>query len=367
MMKKSGRRGRQFPPQISKEELLNRTRNELTKKGVDNVSEAKYIIEISTEVVGYDDPIFYSLQPEIKFRDSQAWQISYAIVLDFLKDMKMTNTLESIEIELENQELARSNLDCTAVEYLTKLIQVSRRLARKTFAARVAEFTGKYRNKRAAAKANKANTRGKVSDPNQMTSVTETTKNVPGSSPKATSSKLNSPKTDVSPSAKKLTPKTNTTSFKMLSPRGNASQKSDKSKASPNKNNTSFQEKLLSEEYSDAQSESKKVPPTKVIPQRKRTTTKINDPPSNKSSTKSGQNSTASHSETVDDESAGTHTFDDEQQSNIISDEVALSLDEAPKKSSKSSHELEFNSSEEVQEGSNINDDDILIDVDFED
>lgn len=151
-MRNSQHRCRQFPPQVSKEELLQRTRQTLTEKGVDYVSQSKYVVKIAEEVVGFDEPIFSSIQPEIKIRDSNAWNQAYSIIMTFLQENGMEQTINAIDIELQGQQIPDGDPNTKAEDFLKPLLKISNQLKRKTFSARVAEFTGKYSQRRAAKK-----------------------------------------------------------------------------------------------------------------------------------------------------------------------------------------------------------------------
>ena len=145
MRRSTQRRGRQFPPQVSKEELLERTRETLSEKGVDYVSQAKYVVQIASEVVGFNEPIFSSLQPEIKFRNSPAWQHAYTLILNFLHEHEMEQTLDVIDIELQGQNLPQTDIGEDTETFMANLMKISKQLKRKSFSSRVAEFTGKYK------------------------------------------------------------------------------------------------------------------------------------------------------------------------------------------------------------------------------
>ena len=155
MRRSTQRRGRQFPPQVSKEELLERTRQTLTEKGVDYVSQAKYVVNIASEVVGFDEPIFASLQPEIKFRTTPAWQNAYSLLINYLQENRMEQTLDVIDIELQGQRLPQGQIEEDTDVYLNNLMKISKQLKRKSFSSRVAEFTGKYKSRKTISQAKK--------------------------------------------------------------------------------------------------------------------------------------------------------------------------------------------------------------------
>ena len=148
MRRSTQRRGRQFPPQVSKEELLERTRETLSEKGVDYLSQAKYVVQIASEVVGFNEPIFSSLQPEIKFRNTPGWQYAYTLLLNYLHENGMEQTLDVIDIELQGQNLPQTDIGESTDTYMANLLKISKQLKRKSFASRVAEFTGKYKTRK---------------------------------------------------------------------------------------------------------------------------------------------------------------------------------------------------------------------------
>ena len=156
MWRSTQRRGRQFPPQVSKEELLERTRQTLSEKGVDYVSQAKYVVQIAGEVVGYNEPIFSSLQPEIKLRSTPGWQHAYSLLINYLQENGMEQTLEVIDIELQGQRLPQAHVDEETDTYMANLLKISKQLKRKTFSSRVAEFTGKYKTRKTISQTKKS-------------------------------------------------------------------------------------------------------------------------------------------------------------------------------------------------------------------
>ena len=211
MRRTTQRRGRQFPPQVSKEELLERTRQTLTDKGVDYVSQAKYVVNIASEVVGFDEPIFASLQPEIKLRTTPAWQNAYSLLINYLQENRMEQTLDVIDIELQGQRLPQGQIDDETDVYLNNLMKISKQLKRKTFSSRVAEFTGKYKSRKTISQTKKASP--SRTSPTQNFRNSSTTSNTTTTGQKRTSLTQNmstsqqntAPKTYTRPPAKQPT------------------------------------------------------------------------------------------------------------------------------------------------------------------
>ncbi|KAH0793457.1 hypothetical protein GPJ56_002504 [Histomonas meleagridis] len=91
--------------QLTKEEeqkILKETPKMLESYGVSNQMKAQFIQHIANEVVGSDNPYFFSMQPKIKTRNTnKAWMKAYALVMNYLKENNLILTSQTIDCEFK--------------------------------------------------------------------------------------------------------------------------------------------------------------------------------------------------------------------------------------------------------------------------
>ena len=126
---------------ISREELIEESRKTLEEAGVANNARAKFIKEVSKEVVGSRDPLYAQLQPKIIQHDSQAWIKAFALMFQYLNDNNLTETVSTIEVEFGQGPLPDEILEDQGVDSDKEFNDLLAGIPKKTtFRVRVKEY-----------------------------------------------------------------------------------------------------------------------------------------------------------------------------------------------------------------------------------
>ncbi|OHT13297.1 hypothetical protein TRFO_16628 [Tritrichomonas foetus] len=90
---------------ISREELIAESQEVLLNAGVGNHSRAQFLVEVSQEVVGNDNPLFCQLQSKIHSHESESWIRAFTLVFQYLSEHDLQSTLSAVEVEFGQGEL----------------------------------------------------------------------------------------------------------------------------------------------------------------------------------------------------------------------------------------------------------------------
>lgn len=134
---------RRFPKRLSQQELKEKTTKYMNENGADSHFKAQYYLEAAQLVVGMNDQMFFTLQPNIHHSDykSKAWNRVFQYVLQYLEENEMLLTAESIKKECGSAGLPKNEENIENIEeFHETLIDLAESLASKDFKARVAEW-----------------------------------------------------------------------------------------------------------------------------------------------------------------------------------------------------------------------------------
>jgi hypothetical protein len=133
-------RGKKFAPRKTSEQLIEETSSAFNSVGGDNFIQSRVLHDLQLWVADASDiHIFARLQPAPKVRDSQAWIYAYTIVLAFLNDYGMTETISTAVNENGGEDFvtdANALNEKPAVKFITDLL----RRRRLRFDQRVSAF-----------------------------------------------------------------------------------------------------------------------------------------------------------------------------------------------------------------------------------
>lgn len=148
---------RKFPPQLSDDELLSMTNEEMKRCGVEKQTQAQFTYEICREILGRynscndvsnnNKEIFKlnSLIPKIKLRGKESWKQSFVLAISYLKQFEMHTTLGTIETEFQNDDIPSNSEfmeDLTATDYIDYLMRINKNKS-ASFQEEVKEFCEK--------------------------------------------------------------------------------------------------------------------------------------------------------------------------------------------------------------------------------
>ena len=126
---------------ISRQELIEESREVLEDKGVANNIRAKFITEIAKVVTGSDEPLYAQLQPKIIQHDSEAWIKAFILVFQYLKDYELPVTVSAMECEFGQGPLPKEIFENQETDINKEFNELLACFPRKTpFKTRVQEF-----------------------------------------------------------------------------------------------------------------------------------------------------------------------------------------------------------------------------------
>ena len=133
-------RGKKFQPRIPREQLLELTTQELQEKGVEHNSQARLMNEISHEIYSTTEPIFVQLRGRAFVRNTEPWSRVYSLVINYLREYEMNNTLETIETELATARTIKHNKAVDSSDAFDKILEFSGKRRKISFKQRVKEW-----------------------------------------------------------------------------------------------------------------------------------------------------------------------------------------------------------------------------------
>lgn len=134
---------------ISRLELITESQQVLQDAGVGNHSRAQFLVEVSREVVGSDDPLFCQLQPKIHSHESEPWIRAYSLVFQYLTEHNLQSTLSAVEAEFNQGQLPKELTTFKKGEasaHLMKILNYAPPPRRTTFKERVKQYMNEVKN-----------------------------------------------------------------------------------------------------------------------------------------------------------------------------------------------------------------------------
>lgn len=134
---------------ISRQELINESQEVLQNAGVGNHSRAQFLVEVSREVVGSDNPLFCQLQPRIHKHESESWIRAFSLVFQYLTEHNLQSTLSAVEAEFNRGQLPKeltSFRKGEASTHLMKILKSTPPPQETSFQSRVKEYIKQVKN-----------------------------------------------------------------------------------------------------------------------------------------------------------------------------------------------------------------------------
>lgn len=133
----------------SKQEKLGQEINKaIIKCGGQNNCQAKYFQEMCNYIVGNNNSIYETLQPDIKIKKSKAWNQAIVFVSTYLKRYNMELSLQTMKTEFSNCPKPTNYKNSSIIDAaFSNLIVFSKDLSKMTFEERVQEFNNQLNQK----------------------------------------------------------------------------------------------------------------------------------------------------------------------------------------------------------------------------
>lgn len=134
---------------ISRQELIIESQEVLQNAGVGNHSRAQFLVEVSREVVGSDNPLFCQLQPKIHSHESESWIRAFSLVFQYLTEHNLQSTLSAVEAEFNQGKLPKELTTFRKGEASTHLMRIIKNAPQPrgtTFKDRVKQYMNEVKN-----------------------------------------------------------------------------------------------------------------------------------------------------------------------------------------------------------------------------
>lgn len=134
---------------ISRQELISESQEVLQNAGVGNHSRAQFLVEVSREVVGSENPLFCQLQPKIHSHESDSWIHAFSLVFQYLTEHKLQSTLSAVEAEFNQGQLPKELTTFRKGEASTHLMRIIKSAPPPrgtTFKERVKQYMNEVKN-----------------------------------------------------------------------------------------------------------------------------------------------------------------------------------------------------------------------------
>lgn len=135
---------------ISRQELILESQEVLQNAGVGNHSRAQFLVEVSREVVGSDNPLFCQLQPKIHSHESESWIRAFSLVFQYLTEHSLQSTLSAVEAEFNQGQLPKELTTFKKGEASTHLMRILKFAPPPrgtTFKDRVKQYMNEVKNR----------------------------------------------------------------------------------------------------------------------------------------------------------------------------------------------------------------------------
>ena len=87
-----------------------------------NYIQSQYMLQLSQEVVGSENPHFSNLQPHVEIPEQEAWEKALCLAVAYIKRYKMGSTLQAMKNEYENVPKSTGYARASEVENAFKSI-----------------------------------------------------------------------------------------------------------------------------------------------------------------------------------------------------------------------------------------------------
>ena len=90
-------------PRFSQERLNEAVDEEITKKGVKNITQAMFFNQLCKEIIKSKNEKLYPIRPHVQIKKSDPFEIATHIALEYLKSMQMEMTIETLNLEAKEK------------------------------------------------------------------------------------------------------------------------------------------------------------------------------------------------------------------------------------------------------------------------
>ena len=90
-------------PKFSQERLNEAVDEEITKKGVKNITQAMFFNQLCKEIIKSKNEKLYPIRPHVQIKKSDPFEIAMHIALEYLKNKQMEMTIETLNLETKEK------------------------------------------------------------------------------------------------------------------------------------------------------------------------------------------------------------------------------------------------------------------------